>query len=228
LQIEPLKRLIYNQQSTTAQHRITHQNLSIHSRVMPKKTLKQLAMSPARLKEIKILNLLGDWLHEPNLWHINRFSASMAFFVGLFCAFLPVPGQTLVAAFLAVMLRCNLPLSVGLIWITNPITMAPIFYTAYSLGAMILDTPVEGIEFQLSTEWLADSLSSIWQPLLLGSLICGLFFGSLGYFVINMLWRWRVTVHWKRRKKRRELAAQLIASRPTPREEFSPEQDAQP
>lgn len=197
---------------------------------MPRKTLKQLAPSPARLKEIKVLRLLGDWLHDPNLWHINRFSASMAFFVGLFVAFLPVPGQTLIAALLAVKLRCNLPLSVALVWITNPVTIPAIFYLTYRVGAALLGEHVLPIGFELSMAWLQERITLVWQPLLLGSLVCGLLLGSLGYFVINMLWRWRVSVHWKRRKKRRETARKLIATRPdaTPREESQPAPDGPP
>ncbi len=170
---------------------------------MPRKTLKQLAPSPAKLKEIGALRLLGDWLLEPNLWHINRFSASMAFFVGLFVAFLPLPGQTVVAAIMAIKLRCNLPLSVALVWITNPVTIPAIFYLAYKVGASILGAPETPPAFEPTTAWFMDSLTRIWQPLLLGSLICGLLFGSLGYFLINMLWRWRVSVHWRRRAERR-------------------------
>ena len=170
---------------------------------MPKKTLKQLAPSLATLQKIKSLHILGDWLYEPNLWHVNRYSASMAFFVGLFVAFMPIPGQMILAAFMAVKLRCNLPLSVGLVWITNPLTMPAIFYLAYRVGAMIIDIPLQEVEFELSWNWLSQSLGSIWQPFLLGCLICGLFFGSLSYFVISMLWRWRVSVHWRQRKKLR-------------------------
>ena len=51
---------------------------------MPKKTLKSLMPSAARIREINSLHFLGDWIYETNLWHINRYSASMAFFVGLF------------------------------------------------------------------------------------------------------------------------------------------------
>ena len=170
---------------------------------MPKKTLKQLAPSPAKLREIKSLQFLGSWIYETNLWHINRYSASMAFFVGLFVAFMPIPGQMILAAILAVRLRCNLPLSVGLVWITNPVTIPAIFYLSYRVGAMVIDVPVQAIEFDLSWEWITHSLASIWQPFLLGCFICGLFFGSLGYFVISMLWRWRVATHWAERKRKR-------------------------
>ena len=170
---------------------------------MPKKTLKMLIPSPARLREIRSLRVLGEWIYATNLWHINRYSASMAFFVGLFVAFMPIPGQMILAAVLAVLLSCNLPLSVGLVWITNPVTMPAVFYLAYKVGAMIIDVPVKDIEFELSFHWLSHHLEAIWRPFLLGCLVCGLFFGCLGYFVISMLWRWRVVRHWHQRKRRR-------------------------
>ncbi|NQY03242.1 MAG: DUF2062 domain-containing protein [Halieaceae bacterium] len=174
---------------------------------MPKKTLKQFAPSPARLRSITALRVLGDWIYEPNLWHINRYSASMAFFVGLFTAFMPIPGQMVLAALLAVQLRCNLPLSVGLVWITNPVTMGPIFYLSYRIGALLVDAPVQDIKFALSWEWLTHSLGAVWQPFLLGCVLAGLFFGSMGYFVISILWRWRVARHWRARKRRRAQAS---------------------
>jgi len=168
---------------------------------MPKKTLKLIIPSPAKMREIKSLRVLGDWIYATNLWHINRYSASMAFFVGLFVAFMPIPGQMIVAALLAVLLSCNLPLSVGLVWITNPVTLPAVFYLAYRVGAMIIDVPLKDIEFELSFYWLSHHLVSIWRPFLLGCLICGLFFGCLGYFIISMLWRWRVVYHWHERKR---------------------------
>lgn len=170
---------------------------------MPKKTLKSLMPSAARVREIKSLHVLGDWIYETNLWHLNRYSASMAFFVGLFMAFMPIPGQMPLAALLALMLRCNLPISVCLVWITNPLTMPALFFMAYRVGALIINVPVTAIEFELSFSWLSHQLANIWQPFLLGCLICGLFFGCLGYFVVSMLWRWRVSVHWRERKRRR-------------------------
>jgi uncharacterized protein (DUF2062 family) len=183
----------------------TQRNDTSHSTIalMPKKTLKMIVPSPARMREIKSLRLLGDWIYASNLWHINRYSASMAFFVGFFVAFMPIPGQMILAAMLAVMLGCNLPLSVGLVWITNPVTMPAIFFLSYKVGAMIIDVPLKEIEFEASIYWLSHHLTAIWKPFLLGCLICGLFFGSLSYFVISQLWRWRVAYHWHERKRRR-------------------------
>jgi uncharacterized protein len=170
---------------------------------MPKKTLKSIMPSVARIREIRSLQFLGDWIYETNLWHINRYSASMAFFVGLLVAFMPIPGQMVVAALLALLMRCNLPLSVCLVWVTNPLTMPALFFMAYEVGALIINAPVAEVKFALSFHWLSHTLVSIWRPFLLGCLLCGLFFGCLGYFVVSMSWRWRVAVHWKERQRRR-------------------------
>ena len=167
---------------------------------MPKKTLKLIVPSAARIREMKALHVLGDWIYAGNLWHINRYSASMAFFVGLFVAFMPVPGQMVIAALLAILFKCNLPLSVGLVWITNPVTMPAIYFLAYKVGAILIDVPVRDLRFELSFHWLQHSLFAVWKPFLLGCLLCGLFFGCLGYFVISLLWRWRVAYHWNQRK----------------------------
>jgi hypothetical protein len=174
---------------------------------MPRKTLKSLMPSPARLRRSGALDVFGDWVYASNLWHLNRYSASMAFFVGLFLAFIPVPGQMLLAALGAVLLRCNLPLSVGLVWVTNPLTVPAIFFLAYQVGALIIDVPIKEVEFALSIDWVETELSRVWRPLLAGCVLCGLFFGSLGYFVVNVLWRLRVARQWKKRKQRRTQAS---------------------
>ncbi len=177
---------------------------------MPKKTLKSIVPSAARIRSIGALGILGDWIYAGNLWHINRYSSSMAFFVGLFVACMPVPGQMLIAASLAVLLKCNLPLSVGLVWLTNPVTMPAFYFTAYKVGALILEAPVERLNFELSFHWLTTSLTAVWRPFLLGCLICGLFFGSVGYFLISQLWRWRVSRLWRQRRRRREKLSKVI------------------
>ncbi len=159
--------------------------------------------NPAGVRKHKWLGVLGNRIYDPNLWHINRYSASVACFVGIFSAMLPIPGQIFVAAFAAMLLRCNLPLSITLIWVTNPITIPPIFYLAYRLGALLMDIPAQIDGFTLSWEWLSQSMDSIWQPLLLGSLVMAVCLGALGYFVMNMVWRAWVTLRWHRRQQQR-------------------------
>jgi len=54
---------------------------------MPKKLIKKYLPDPESLKKHKNLQFLGEKLQEPNLWHLNRRSISMAFAVGLFKSF---------------------------------------------------------------------------------------------------------------------------------------------
>jgi uncharacterized protein (DUF2062 family) len=112
----------------------------------------------------------------------------------------------LLAALLAVLLRCNLPLSVGLVWVTNPVTLPAIIYLAYEVGSLLVPGPVAELQFSFSYAWFEERLLIVWKPLLVGCLICGLFFGSLGYFVVNVLWRWRVARQWRRRRRLRATA----------------------
>ncbi len=168
---------------------------------MLRETLRQLIPTRARIKEIKLHERLGTWIYRPSLWHINRHSISMAIFVGLSIAFVPAPGQTLLAAFLALQFRCNLPLTLSLIWISNPITMPVLYYFAYRVGALLLQVPDTSFDFELTWQWLSGTSIAIWKPLLLGCLTCGVTAGALGYFAMNMLWRSHVARRWKTRSR---------------------------
>lgn len=141
---------------------------------------------------------------DPNLWHLNRHSASGAFGIGLFFAFWPVPFQMWLSAFAAIPLRVNLPLSIATVWLTNPLTMPPIFYGAYKVGAWVLGTDVGEFEFQLSWEWLMGSVNTIGPAFLLGCMICSVVFGSLGYAAMNFLWRRSVIKSWQARRAKRQ------------------------
>lgn len=171
---------------------------------MPRKFLKRYTPSPKTIRENKTLACLGDSIHQPNLWHLNRHSVSRAFAIGLFCTWLPVPLQTLLAAFLAVFYRANLPISVALVFVTNPITIPPMFYFAYKFGSWLLGTAPEAIDMNISWEWFASSISQAWQPLLFGCLILGVLSSITGYVVIRIVWRINIKKRWQERSEKRE------------------------
>lgn len=171
---------------------------------MPKKFIKRYMPDTEKIRNNKQLNkVFGTLLHDPNLLHLNRRSVSMAFLVGLFMAFVPLPSQMIMAAAVAIYIRCNLPISVALVWISNPVTMPPIFYFAYKVGATILNTPERAFTFDLSWEWLGTELAAIWEPFLLGCLVCGVVFGVLGFGLIRLLWRLHIISAIKNRKENR-------------------------
>ena len=169
---------------------------------MPKKFLKKHMPSPESIKENKNLKFLGDKIHDPNLWHLNRRSVSAAFAIGLFAAWIPTPGQMVIAAFMALYFRANLPISVGLVWITNPVTMPPMFYFAYRVGLWTLNQPSPAADFEFSAESVMASLGEIGGPFLMGCLVLGIISSMAGYFGIRGIWRWNVVKHWKKRSLR--------------------------
>lgn len=172
---------------------------------MPKRLIKRLLPHHDTVREHKHLKVFGNLLHDANLWHLNRHSASGGFAVGLFMAFVPLPFQMVLAAAAAIFFRVNLPISVALVWITNPITIPPIFYFTYRVGTWILQTPAQAEAFQFSLEWIEQNgLHDILLPLLVGSLICGAIASLAGYLLILWIWRWRAAEKWKMRRLRKK------------------------
>lgn len=171
---------------------------------MPKKKLQKLFPTPEQVRQNKSLSFLAPLMGKPNLWHLNRRSVAQAFFIGIFCAFLPIPFQMVVAALLAFYFNSNLPISVGLVWISNPITMPPIFYATYSLGAYLLDIPPREFSSDMSLDSLLSQLNEIWLPLYLGSILTGFVLASLSYIGMRVLWRMHVVSHWNKRKEVRQ------------------------
>lgn len=166
---------------------------------MPKKFMKRYLPTPEKIQAMKSLHFLGDIRHEPNLWHINRHSVARAFLVGIWFCLIPMPFQMVAAAFFAIWLNANLPLSVALVWISNPVTMPPLFYFNYKVGAWALSRPVLDIDFKLSWSWISERLLEIGVPLYLGSLIVATVTACMAYLTIQYLWRRKIRTEWRMR-----------------------------
>jgi len=181
---------------------------------MPKNFLKRYMPKEHDIRNHKHMRFFGKLLHDPNIWHLNRRSVSGAFSVGLFMAMVPVPFQMALAAAAAIPLRVNLPISVGLVWITNPLTIPAIFYFAYKVGATIMSTSVtlpEDVDF--SWEWLTSGLSEIWAPFLLGCFVLGVTLAILGNLFIRFIWRLHLLKYLERRKLRKKAKAKAKANK---------------
>lgn len=167
---------------------------------MPRKLLKKYLPDPKKIRENKCLQIFGTLLHSPELWHFSRHSVAKAFAIGLFCAWVPIPFQMVLAAGLAILFSGNLPMSAALVWVTNPFTMPPMFYLAYKAGAIVMGIGEVPFEMELTLDWLINGTLLIWKPFLLGCFIMGLASAILGYFGIQIFWHWHVMRRWKQRK----------------------------
>lgn len=129
------------------------------------------------------------------LWSFRISHAVPAIYAGCILALLPIYGiQLPIAVGLAFLLRANLPILFSLQFITNPLTVWPIYFACYRIGRVILttfgfDTPTinkQGMH-SLYDSMVAggfvlnfDYVSAIWLQILLGGSIIGTFLGAIG------------------------------------------------
>lgn len=152
-----------------------------------KQRLKRLIPKRETIQNHKNLQWLSKHLHNDNLWHYNRDSIAKAFAIGLFSAFVPVPFQMILAVIGSIWFSANIPIAVALVWITNPLTMPPIYYAVYKFGAWILDTEVN-TEVAFSLDYIFNAFGQIWQPFLLGSFVVSTLSAVIGYFGVMLLY----------------------------------------
>ena len=80
--------------------------------------------------------------------------------------------------------------------------MAPIYFFTYKVGAILLDVQLRTHEFAFSLEWLWQEIGFVWQPLLLGSVICGALAALAGVIIVRLIWRLVVINSWLKRYRR--------------------------
>lgn len=146
----------------------------------------------------------GDLLHDPNLWVIRRRNVVPAFALGLFVGYMPFPGHMLTAALLAVALRVNIPVAALSTLVSNPFTMGPMYYLAFSVGQYLLRQEPRAFEFEMSFDWLFDRFAYVWQPLILGSVLLGAIISLLGFIALDLFWRASISDYIARRRLRKK------------------------
>lgn len=131
--------------------------------------------------------------------------------LGILIGFVPIMGiQMAVVLPFAVLFRANKTAAVGGVWITNPITVIPIYFLNYRVG--LIFTPYESLNRayfdDLFTEITASKFlklgGDVLVPLFVGGIILGVFFGIPTYFVS----KWMVVRYRRRREKRRQRKAE--------------------
>ncbi|MFW2404256.1 MAG: DUF2062 domain-containing protein [Gammaproteobacteria bacterium] len=171
---------------------------------MPRRFFRRVSRSYLRKEPPAYLRPFNALLRHPTFLSVSRRSIAGAIWIGLFVALLPLPGQTVLGILLALLLRVNVPIAAVTTWITNPVTMGPIFYSTYSLGRLILDIPPQPFQIELSWDWVSSNFFAIGKPLMLGSFIAATLVASTGYVMVSVLWRLMVAARFKRRHAREE------------------------
>lgn len=164
---------------------------------MPRRQLKKFLPTHEKIKKQKYLKIFGNFLNKREIWSLNRKKVVVGVLIGIFVSFLPMPFQMVLSAFLAIIFSANLAISVVLVFISNPITMPPLFYLEYELGNLILKPEVI-IEFNFDSMY--DNFDQIAISLWTGALVLGVFSSVICAIVVNFLWIYTVRKNRKKSK----------------------------
>lgn len=176
-------------------------------RPMPRKLLKRYLPDPTHLREHRHLRLFGERLTDPNLWHLNRRCVANGALIGLFWALVPMPLQMVPAAMCAILFRANIPITVALVWLTNPLTIVPVFYATYLLGTFLLGIQptweLNDDSLEAASATILANIGQVYVPMLFGSLLVGTLLGCSAWVAVHYVWRAHVRHQWRVREEKR-------------------------
>ncbi len=174
----------------------------------PKEFIRRYLPHRDKIRSHKHLQFLGDRIHHPDLWHMNRRSVAGAVTLGIFLSYMPMPFQMVAAAILALLFRVNLPISVVCVWVSNPITFGPMLLLAYEVGLILLGLPMMHLPTDMSINWFTEMIVEIWKPLIVGCVVMGTLCGLTANLMVRWTWRLHLIRAWQNRKQRRQAKQQ--------------------
>lgn len=166
---------------------------------MPRRLLKKLLPDRHKLSQRWFMRPFPAALKDPAYWTVHRRGVVRGFALGLFICFIPLPVHLLIAPIAAMAVRANVPVTLITLLLTNPLTYLPTFFTAYWVGVWLTGDKLMPFHFEPTWTWLEAHLAQIWQPFLLGCFVTGTVAALIGYMLLSLLWRWRVTREYRKR-----------------------------
>jgi uncharacterized protein (DUF2062 family) len=148
---------------------------------MIRKTLKNTSKHEKLQAFIKKAKIPREYLAA------NRKMIARGVLIGLFIAFIPMPMQMAAVLLFVPFIKFNVPIALAMCWLSNPITMPPMYYVEYLTGSFLLGIKPEPV--QMTLEWFSNNIDNIFIPLYFGTAIFSIFGSIGGYFLVNYLWK---------------------------------------
>lgn len=120
--------------------------------------------------------------------------------LGILIAFIPFPVHTFLAGVTAIYFRINVAVAILASWITNPITIGPLYYGCYRLGLVLMGRQATTDREDFFSINVGNLLEDVGEPLLVGCLVAGVAIAGLAYWSVNRLWVWHVRRRFSRRR----------------------------
>jgi len=148
---------------------------------MIRKTLKRTSKHKKLKEFIKKYKIPAEYLST------NRKMISRAVLIGLFIAFIPMPMQMAAVLLFMPFIKFNVPIGLAMCWLSNPITMPPMYYMEYLTGSFLLGIKPEPVKMTL--EWFTNNMDKIFIPLYFGTAMYSIFGSLIAYWTVNYFWR---------------------------------------
>jgi uncharacterized protein (DUF2062 family) len=152
-------------------------------------------------------NKLDTFLEKYNLpkayMAVNRRMITRGVAVGLFWGFIPMPMQMLAVMATTPLVRFNVPIAISMVWLSNPITMPPMYYMEYLTGNFLLGR--EGLDnIELTMAWFTEHFDDILVPLYVGTAFYSVVVTGIIYVALNRLWVNSVNIEKEERRRKRK------------------------
>lgn len=139
-------------------------------------------------------------LERTDCLRLHRRGVARGVAIGLFVALTPTVGvQTLMMLGACLLARANFPVAFGISWISNPVTLAPLYMGYHQLGGSVF-APIIETGLQLAGYGQNAALEIVYVAL--GSLLVALPVAVAGYFLTSWGWR-RWVIHRRAQKLQR-------------------------
>ena len=152
-----------------------------------------------QLEKSRWLRPVAHHLLRSDLWRFNRRSVPRGVALGLFVGVMIPLAHFVVAAFLAVFVRANIPAAMRATFIGFPVIYVGLVALAYKIGNFLLRvdamTPIQPISNVMETTQtghLLQNLTGAGLSTAFGLFVIATVLASLGYVITSVVWRMRV------------------------------------
>lgn len=180
------------------------------ARIRRAKWLLRFVPRRARFHRYPIIGRFADIARKRDyLWSFRTESVRPAIYAGSILALMPVLGiQTPIAFLMALLLRANVMVLVGLQFITTPITAPPLYYATYHVGRTTLETvgfdtqshqatdqdelfrEIEALEEEgLEDQTVAPAPPRRWTTMIYSLVTGGFIIGGIAAVILDVVWR---------------------------------------
>lgn len=178
---------------------------------MARRLFKRYLPDRQKVHSDRTLAWLRPIMNKPYLWHLNRHCVCRGLAMGMFWAWIPLPMQSIPALIGTVPMRGNIAVAYATTWLSNPFTLIPHWWLAYTIGKTILGMKSADLEFTWEfwkdkwdrPSWLTAHFWEFYGPMLLGSLVISTVAAGLSYVAVNFLWRQYTRYRWGKRQAAR-------------------------